>query len=172
MNVAGVLQLPIIFLIWDDGYGISVESNKQTTKGSISEALAGFQKLEKTNGLDIRRVNGWDYQEMYSVFNDVVNLARSKHIPALIHVTELTQPFGHSSSGSHERYKSKKRLDWEAEWDGIKKMREWIVVNDFISDDGLRARELLIEQEVLQARDRAWQRYNNPLKEAFLNVFS
>lgn len=101
-----------------------------------------------------------------------MNLARSKHIPALIHVTELTQPFGHSSSGSHERYKSKKRLDWEAEWDGIKKMREWIVVNDFISDDGLRARELLIEQEVLQARDRAWQRYNNPLKEAFLNVFS
>lgn len=167
VNVAGVLQLPIIFLIWDDGYGISVESNKQTTKGSISEALAGFQKLEKTNGLDIRRVNGWDYQEMYSVFNEVVNLARSKHIPALIHVTELTQPFGHSSSGSHERYKSKKRLDWEAEWDGIKKMREWIVVNDFISDDGLRARELLIEQEVLQARDRAWQRYNNPLKEAF-----
>lgn len=167
INVAGVLQMPIIFLVWDDGYGISVERNKQTTKGSISEVLAGFQKLENTNGLEIRRVNGWDYQEMYGTFKELIQLARTEHVPALVHVAELTQPFGHSSSGSHERYKSKERLEWESEWDGIKKMREWIVDNDFISDDGLKARELLIEQEVLQAKERAWQKYNNPLKEAF-----
>lgn len=167
VNVAGVLQLPIVFLVWDDGYGISVEKSRQTTKGSISEVLVGFQKQGNSNGLEIRRVNGWDYQEMYGVFREVISQARTQHIPALIHVTELTQPFGHSSSGSHERYKSKERLEWEAEWDGIKKMREWIVENDFISDDGLRAKELLIEQEVAQAKERAWQKYHTPLKDTF-----
>ena len=124
INAAGVLQIPLAVFVWDDGYGISVPKKYQTTKGSISAALEGFQKNEDSNGINLYRVKGWDYAGMCEVFEEGVRLARETHTPVVFHVEEITQPQGHSTSGSHERYKSTERLSWEREWDGIRKMRE------------------------------------------------
>src|SRR5687767_478798 len=123
INAAGVLQVPLVIFVWDDGYGISVPKKYQTTKGSISGALSGMQKEEMTNGLNIYKVRGWDYAGMCEVFDEGLKLARENHVPVIFHVDEITQPQGHSTSGSHERYKSQERLAWEREWDCLRKMR-------------------------------------------------
>ena len=117
INAAGVLQVPMVISIWDDGYGISVSNEEQTTKQSISEALKGFQRTNTEKGFEILSVNGWDYLSLIETYNFASKIARSEHVPVLIHVKELTQPLGHSSSGSHERYKSKSRLEWEKKYD-------------------------------------------------------
>lgn len=121
INAMGVLQVPVVVSVWDDGYGISVPAKYQTTKESISEILKGFQRDDQKDGYNIYRVKGWDYAELCRVYEDAAKLAREKHIPAIIHVEEMTQPQGHSTSGSHERYKSKERLQWEQDFDCIKK---------------------------------------------------
>ena len=124
MNAAGVLQVPLAVFVWDDGYGISVPKEYQTTKASVSSSLSGMQKTSTTNGINIYQVKGWDYAGMCEAFEEGIRIAREQHIPVLFHVEELTQPQGHSTSGSHERYKSAERLEWEKEWDGIRKMKE------------------------------------------------
>lgn len=129
INAAGVLQVPLAVFVWDNGYGISVPIEYQTTKGSISEALKGFQQEGNSNGLDIYRLKGWDYAGMCEVLEPAIRKIRETHTPALFHVEEITQPQGHSTSGSHERYKSAERLAWEKEWDCIRQMREWIIAN-------------------------------------------
>ena len=139
LNAAGVLQVPLAIFVWDDGYGISVPRQYQTTKGSISEVLEGFQKREGTNGIDIYKVKAWDYAGMCEVFETALRSVRQTHTPVLFHVEEVTQPQGHSTSGSHERYKSPERLEWEREWDGIKKMKEWIIENALAGEDELVA---------------------------------
>ncbi len=131
------LQVPLAIFVWDDGYGISVPRKFQTTKGSISEVLEGFQKKEGTNGIDIYKVKAWDYAGMCEVFEAGIRSARQTHTPCVFHVEEVTQPQGHSTSGSHERYKSPERLEWEREWDGIKKMKEWIIENALASEEEL-----------------------------------
>ena len=163
INAAGVLQLPIIFSIWDDDFGISVPKRYHTTKLSISKALAGFQRNEGEPGLEIFTVKGWDYEKLCETYRVAAELSRVEHVPVLMHVEELTQPQGHSTSGSHERYKSKKRLAWEREYDCNKKMREWILSSGFASAEQLDQ----IEQEALetakQAKNRAWKAYRNEI---------
>ena len=132
INAAGVMQIPMIISIWDDNYGISVPSEYQTTKGDISEVLKGFKKEKNSNGFEILKVKGWDYVELMKTYERAEYICRTEHIPVIIHVNELTQPLGHSTSGSHERYKSKKRLKWEKDYDCIIKMREWILENNII----------------------------------------
>ncbi|MGB2398682.1 MAG: thiamine pyrophosphate-dependent dehydrogenase E1 component subunit alpha, partial [Flavobacteriaceae bacterium] len=127
MNAAGVHQIPLVMSVWDDGYGISVDNKTQTTKASISKALAGLKRTAKEKGVEIFRVNGWDYPALVDTYQKAEELAREKHIPVLVHVDELTQPLGHSSSGSHQRYKTKERLEWELDYDCNLKMREWIL---------------------------------------------
>jgi len=164
VNAAGVLQVPLAIFIWDDGYGISVPKKYQTTKGSISQALSGMQKEEDTNGLNIYKVRGWDYAGMCEVFDEGLRLARENHVPVIFHVDELTQPQGHSTSGSHERYKSQERLAWERDWDCLKKMREWIIENALSDTDELEEIERNAKKEVKESRDRAWQKYLGPIK--------
>ena len=127
LNAAGVLQVPLAMSIWDDGYGISVPRDFQTIKGSISEALKGFEKDGKKNGFYIYKAKGWDYPTLCKIYEEGISKCRKEHVPVIFHITEVTQPQGHSTSGSHERYKSKERLEWETEFDGIRKMREWIL---------------------------------------------
>ena len=130
INAAGVLQVPMLVSVWDDGYGISVPSELQTTKGSISEILSGFQRnSEEEQGYEIFRVKGWDYIGLCETYEAAVRVCREQHVPVLVHVEEMTQPQGHSTSGSHERYKPEERLAWEAAYDCLKKMREWILEN-------------------------------------------
>lgn len=164
INAAGVLQVPLAVFVWDDGYGISVPKKYQTTKGSISTALSGFQKEEGTNGFNIYKVKGWDYAGMCEVFDEGLRLARDTHTPVLFHVEEITQPQGHSTSGSHERYKTQERLEWEREWDGLKKMREWIIENALSDIEEIEEVERLAKQEVKESKDDAWQRYLAPIK--------
>jgi TPP-dependent pyruvate/acetoin dehydrogenase alpha subunit len=135
INAAGVLQVPLAVFVWDDGYGISVPKEYQTTKGSISEALRGFQKEEYTNGFHIYHLKGWDYAGLCESFEEGITLARDTHTPVLFHVDEITQPQGHSTSGSHERYKDKDRLQWERDWDGLVKMREWMLDNSLTDEE-------------------------------------
>jgi len=165
INAAGVLQVPLAFFVWDDGYGISVPRQFQTTKGSISEALRGMQKKDGTNGIDIYRVKAWDYAGMCEVFEAGIKKIRETHVPALFHVEEVTQPQGHSTSGSHERYKSPERLQWERDWDGIKKMREWILENELASEDELTDIEVKAKEIVRNARKSAWEKFNLPIKQ-------
>ena len=165
INAAGVLQVPLAFFVWDDGYGISVPRQFQTTKGSISEALRGMQKKDGTNGIDIYKVKAWDYAGMCEVFEAGINKIRETHVPALFHVEEVTQPQGHSTSGSHERYKSPERLQWERDWDGIKKMREWILENELASEDELTDIEVKAKEVVRSARKSAWEKFNLPIKQ-------
>jgi pyruvate/2-oxoglutarate/acetoin dehydrogenase E1 component/TPP-dependent pyruvate/acetoin dehydrogenase alpha subunit len=164
VNAAGVLQVPLAIFVWDDGFGISVPTRLQTTKGSISDVMKGFQKKEDTNGLDIYRVKGWDYAGMCEIFETAIRKMRFTHTPVLFHVEEVTQPQGHSTSGSHERYKSPERLEWEREWDGIKKMKEWIVANSLASEEELD--ELLNEAKELVRRSKmaAWEKYQAPVR--------
>jgi pyruvate/2-oxoglutarate/acetoin dehydrogenase E1 component/TPP-dependent pyruvate/acetoin dehydrogenase alpha subunit len=164
VNAAGVLQIPLAILVWDDGYGISVPRAFQTTKGSVSEVMKGFQKKEGTNGLDIYKVKGWDYAGMCELFESAINKIRTSHIPAIFHVEELTQPQGHSTSGSHERYKSPDRLQWEREWDGLKKMREWIIENALASEEELTDLEAECKEQVRDFKNRAWEKYEAPIK--------
>lgn len=165
INAAGVLQIPLAVFIWDDGYGISVSKEFQTTKGSISLALKGFQKKPDTNGIDIYNVKGWDYAGMCEVFESGLQKVRNTHVPALFHVEELTQPQGHSTSGSHERYKSPERLQWEREWDCVKKMREWIIENNIATNEELSELENACKHKVLQSRNQAWKEYIEPVKQ-------
>jgi pyruvate/2-oxoglutarate/acetoin dehydrogenase E1 component/TPP-dependent pyruvate/acetoin dehydrogenase alpha subunit len=165
VNAIGVMQVPLAIFIWDDGYGISVPNHIQTTKGSISAALRGFQKKPDTNGVDIYTVKGWDYAGMCEVFEAGINKVRHTHVPAIFHVQEMTQPQGHSTSGSHERYKSPERLEWEKEWDCIKKMREWILENQIASLDELAELEESVKIAVKHSRDIAWEEYITPIKQ-------
>ena len=164
INAAGVLQIPLAVFVWDDGYGISVAREFQTTKGSISLALKGMQKKPDTNGIDIYNVKGWDYSGMCEIFEAGIQKIRATHIPAVFHVEELTQPQGHSTSGSHERYKSPERLQWERDWDCIKKMREWLIENKIAASDELTTIETSAKQKILQSRTEAWKEYIEPIK--------
>ncbi len=165
VNAAGVMQVPLAIFVWDDGYGISVPREYQTTKGSISVALKGFQKKEDTNGIDIYRVKGWDYAGMCEVFEQGLQKVRDTHVPAVFHVEELTQPQGHSTSGSHERYKSAERLEWEREWDALKKMKEWIVENGIASLIELEETDREAKELVRESKTNAWFKYLQPVKE-------
>ena len=163
INAGGVLQIPMIISVWDDGYGISVDNKLQTTKESISEILKGFQRDDKLNGFEILVVKGWNYPELIKTYEYASKLAREKHIPSLIHVTELTQPLGHSSSGSHERYKSKKRLEWEQKFDCNLKMKDWILSNGISNEKYLNELELEIKEEVRESRIQSWKNYQKPI---------
>lgn len=164
MNAAGVLQVPLAVFVWDDGYGISVPKKYQTTKGSISEALKGMQKKDNTNGIDIYRVKGWDYAGMCEIFEEAIQKMRDTHVPALFHVEEITQPQGHSTSGSHERYKTAERLSWEREWDGLKKFREWILTNALAAVEELEEIEREAKEFVRISKADAWEKYISPMK--------
>jgi pyruvate/2-oxoglutarate/acetoin dehydrogenase E1 component/TPP-dependent pyruvate/acetoin dehydrogenase alpha subunit len=164
INAAGVLQVPLAIFVWDDGYGISVPRKFQTTKGSISEALKGFQKKEGTNGIDIFRVKAWDYAGMCEVFEAGIQSVRQTHTPVVFHVEEVTQPQGHSTSGSHERYKPPERLEWEREWDGIKKMKEWIIDNALAGEDDLDEIETAAKDFTRDSRNLAWEKYQGPIR--------
>src|SRR4030095_15096611 len=164
VNAAGVLQVPMAIFVWDDGYGISVPKKYQTIKSSISEALAGMQKQEGTNGIHIYSVKGWDYAAMCECFEEGIRVTRETPTPVLFHVDEMTQPQGHSTSGSHERYKPPERLEWEREWDGIKKMKEWILENTLASDDELNDLEHHAKEFVRESRAKAWEKYLAPIR--------
>ncbi|WP_353778459.1 thiamine pyrophosphate-dependent enzyme [Winogradskyella sp. 3972H.M.0a.05] len=164
INAAGVLQVPMVMSVWDDEYGISVHAKHQTTKENISEILKGFQKEKDTNGYEILHVKGWDYANLIETYQEASKIARVEHIPVLIHVTEVTQPQGHSTSGSHERYKSKERLAWETEYDCNAKMREWIVANGLSTDEELSALEKDIKKAVRDGKKAAWSAFINPIK--------
>jgi len=164
VNAAGVLQVPLAIFVWDDGYGISVPTKYQTTKGSVSEVMKGFQKKDGTNGLDIYKVKGWDYAGMCELFEAAIQKIRFTHVPAIFHVEEVTQPQGHSTSGSHERYKSPERLEWERDWDGIKRMKEWIVDNALASEEELNDIEIESKELIRQCKIQAWQKYEAPIR--------
>ncbi len=165
INAAGVLQVPLAVFVWDDGYGISVPKKYQTTKGSVSEVLKGFQKKEDTNGIEIYKLKGWDYAGMCEILEPAIRKIRETHTPALFHVEELTQPQGHSTSGSHERYKSAERLAWEKEWDCIKKMREWIIANALADENELNTIDENAVAHARESRQGAWDRYIAPIKD-------
>ena len=164
INAAAVLQVPLAVFVWDDGYGISVPKKYQTAKASISQALRGMEKEEDTNGISIYEVKGWDYAGMCQAFDAGIKEARENHIPVLFHVSEVTQPQGHSTSGSHERYKSKERLDWEKDWDPIKKMKEWLLSNSLAIEEELEQIAEEAQQKAKDARDIAWTAYQGPIK--------
>ena len=163
LNAAGVLQVPMIISVWDDDYGISVSNKDQTVKESISEALKGFQRTEDAPGFEIIQVKGWDYLALIEAYAFASKIAREEHVPVLVHVIELTQPLGHSTSGSHERYKSKKRLAWEKEYDCNDKMRSWIIKEGFASEEVLFQIEKEAKKKVRNARRSAWENYITPI---------
>ncbi len=165
INAAGVLQVPLAVFVWDDGYGISVPKSYQTTKGSISVALEGMQKKADTNGIEIYKVKAWDYASMCEVFEEGLQKIRETHTPAIFHVEEMTQPQGHSTSGSHERYKDPKRLEWEREWDCIKKFKEWIVANNIATHEELNSIDYEAKEFVRDAKVRAWDKFLSPIRE-------
>lgn len=164
INAAGVLQVPLAVFVWDNGYGISVPKEYQTTKGSISEALSGFQQEGNSNGLDIYKLKGWDYAGMCAVLETALQKIRDTHIPAIFHVEEITQPQGHSTSGSHERYKTPERLIWETEWDCMKQMKIWILENGLSDEEELQEIEKSAKQHVLEQKKAAWEAYLSPIK--------
>ncbi len=166
INAAGVMQVPMVICIWDDEYGISVPSEFHTTKGDISEALSGLQRDEENKGYEILKVKGWDYTALIHAFENASDIAREEHVPVMIHVTELTQPQGHSTSGSHERYKSAERLEWEKEHDCNKQFREWILENGICSEDDLKKLERDIKHKVRTAKKEAWSEFLKPHLEA------
>jgi 2-oxoisovalerate dehydrogenase E1 component len=164
VNAVGVLQAPMLLSIWDDGYGISVTNEHQLTKGQISELLAGFRRAPGSRqGYDIYTVPGWDYPELVRTYAKAAAVARKEHVPAIIHVVEMTQPQGHSTSGSHERYKPAERLTWEEEFDPIRKMRQWIIDQGFATAAELDEMESEDAQLVLDIRDQAWEAYTAPI---------
>lgn len=163
MNAAGVKQIPVAVAVWDDGYGISVEKEVQTIKGSISEILKGFGKEKNTNGILIYRGKGWDYPGLCKLFSQGIDCCRKEHVPILFHIDELTQPQGHSTSGSHERYKTKERLEWEKQHDPILKMRQWMLERKIASVEELNSLEKKAENDVLEARNNAWEIFQKPI---------
>ncbi len=164
VNAAGVRQIPTVISIWDDGYGISVSNEIQTTKADISEVLKGFQRDENGEGFEIFKVKGWDYPGLCETYEKATKISREYHIPVLIHVTEMTQPLGHSSSGSHERYKSKERLEWEEEYDCIAKMKEWMLESGIADEGELADIERIVKERVRAEQRRAWIDYSKALK--------
>ncbi len=164
VNAAGVLQVPMVLSVWDDGYGISVPNKFHTVKEDIGKAMQGFQRDDDVNGLEIFQVKGWDYMACLEVFEKATRLAREQHIPSLIHFTDLTQPLGHSTSGSHERYKSRERLDWENEYDCNKKFREWILENNIGSEEELDRIEKESKQQAKAEKEKAWAEYLESIK--------
>ncbi len=165
INAAGVLQVPMVMSVWDDEYGISVHAKHQTTKENISEILKGFQRDESSKGYEIIRVNGWDYPNLIDVYQRAATIARKEHCPVLIHVNELTQPQGHSTSGSHERYKSKERLAWEIDFDCLTKMRQWMIENNIFTDEEAKSIEKDIKKQVRLGKQNAWASFVKPQKE-------
>ena len=164
INAAGVLQVPMVMSVWDDEYGISVHAKHQTTKENISEILKGFQRDENNNGYEIITVNGWDYANLVTVYKKAAGIAREEHVPVLIHVTELTQPQGHSTSGSHERYKNEERLAWESEFDCLKQMTKWLIENNFSTEEELIAISNQAKNDVLEGKKAAWNAFISPIK--------
>jgi pyruvate/2-oxoglutarate/acetoin dehydrogenase E1 component/TPP-dependent pyruvate/acetoin dehydrogenase alpha subunit len=164
VNAAGVLQVPLAVFVWDDGYGISVPKKYQTTKASISDALSGMQKEAGTNGLEIYKLKGWDYAGMCEILEPAIQKIRDTHTPAIFHVEEITQPQGHSTSGSHERYKNQERLAWEREWDCIKQMREWILANALAEENELVEIENNAREVARKSKQAAWDQYILPIK--------
>lgn len=158
-NAAGVLQIPLAISVWDDGYGISVPNKYQTTKEDISEVLRGFQRDEKGDGYEIFKVRGWDYPGLCETYEQAIRICREEHVPVFIHVTEMTQPQGHSTSGSHERYKPKERLAWEAEYDCLVQMRKWMLESAIAAEEELVAIESKAKAFVKQEQQRAWNDY-------------
>ncbi|EGD33236.1 transketolase [Capnocytophaga sp. oral taxon 338 str. F0234] len=165
-NAIGVLQVPVVMSVWDDDYGISVPASYHTVKESISEALKGFQRDFNHKGFEIYTVKGWDYPALMETYAKAGHLARTEHVPSLIHVTELTQPQGHSTSGSHERYKTPERLEWEKEYDCNVQFRKWLISNGIATESELIAIEEEVKKTVKDARDKAWMEYQNPIKTA------
>jgi 2-oxoisovalerate dehydrogenase E1 component len=164
INAAGVLQIPMLMSVWDDEYGISVPKEYQTTKGSISKILAGFQRTETEKGFEILVVNGWNYTALLETYETAAKICREEHVPVLLHVNEMTQPQGHSTSGSHERYKSKDRLKWEAAHDCNSKMREWIIEQEISSPEELNALEKEAKATAKAAKDAAWKSFNEGIQ--------
>lgn len=165
INAAGVLQVPMVISVWDDEYGISVHARYQTTKESISEILKGFQRDENAKGYEIIKVKGWDYPELISAYERAAEIARTEHVPVLMHVYQLTQPQGHSTSGSHERYKNSDRLAWEGEYDCLVQMRKWMLENNMATAEELDAIDEQTKKDVLEGKKAAWSAYVNPIKD-------
>ncbi|MBK7133113.1 MAG: transketolase [Bacteroidales bacterium] len=164
MNAAGVLQVPMAISVYDDGYGISVPKKYQTTKGSISTILKGFESEKDNPGIRIFKGKGWDYPGLIKLYEEGIAICRDQHTPVLFHIEEVTQPQGHSTSGSHERYKNEERLKWELEFDPIKKMREWILDNGIASAEELDKIYASTEEEVKESRKKGWDMFQNPIK--------
>jgi pyruvate/2-oxoglutarate/acetoin dehydrogenase E1 component/TPP-dependent pyruvate/acetoin dehydrogenase alpha subunit len=165
VNAAGVMQVPLAVAVYDDGFGISVPVELQTTKSSISKVLKGFQKEKNSNGIDIYTCKGWDYPGLISMFKEGVGKTRKTHVPSVFHVQELTQPLGHSTSGSHERYKSEERLAWEKEYDGINQMRKWLLNSEIADPDMLDEIEKSAKKSAKKARENAWKHFVGSYKE-------
>jgi TPP-dependent pyruvate/acetoin dehydrogenase alpha subunit len=159
INAAAVMQVPLAVAVFDDGFGISVPIELQTAKSSISEVLKGFKKEDHTNGIIIYTCHGWNYQNLVQTFREGIAICREKHIPVLFHITEVTQPLGHSTSGSHERYKSKERLQWEEEYDCMKQFRKWLLSSGVTEIEELNKIEKRAIRIAREARDRAWTNY-------------
>ena len=170
INAAGVLQVPMLVSVWDDEHGISVHKKYQTTKESISEILKGFQRDSNNKGYEILKSKGWDYSDLCETYEKAIKICREEHVPVLVHVEDVTQPQGHSTSGSHERYKSKERLQWELDFDCIKKMREWILDNAIASEEELIAIENEAKETVKSAKNKAWANYLEPIKKEISQV--
>lgn len=164
MNAAGVLQVPMAISVYDDGYGISVPKKYQTTKGSISEILKGFESEKDKPGIRIFKGKGWDYPGLIKLYEEGIAICRNEHTPVLFHIEEVTQPQGHSTSGSHERYKSEERLKWEEEFDPIRKMREWIITSEIATSEELDKLASEAEEEAKEARRIGWEMFQNPIK--------
>ena len=164
LNAAGVMQVPMVMSVWDDEYGISVPKEYHTTKESISEVMKGFVRDDKHTGIELMVVNGWDYPALYEAYQKAAAIAREQHVPVLVHVRELTQPQGHSTSGSHERYKSAERLEWEKEFDCISKMREWILASGYATEEELATIEQQAKKRVKDGRKKAWEAYIKPME--------
>ncbi len=172
INAVSIMQVPLLISIWDDGYGISVPAKYQIAKESVSEIASGFEYDELTNGIRIYKVKGWDYQELCRVYEEVSNLMRIDHVPAIIHVEELTQPQGHSTSGSHERYKSKERLQWERERDCLLIFEEWVISNQIATKEELNELRKEIKQHVKEQKNLAWKKYKSQVDTVEKKVLS
>jgi len=172
INAAGVLQVPMLMSVWDDGHGISVPKKYQTTKESISDILKGFQREEGRNGFEILKTKGWDYAHLCETYEKAITICREQHVPVLVHVEEVTQPQGHSTSGSHERYKDASRLQFEAEFDCIKKMREWILENAIATESELIEIEETSKIAVRDGKTAAWSEYLKPIKSELTEVIN
>ncbi|MFZ9513776.1 MAG: alpha-ketoacid dehydrogenase subunit alpha/beta [Bacteroidia bacterium] len=172
MNAACVMQVPMLMSLWDDGYGISVPAKYQTAKENIAALMRGFQSNEEGQGLELLTARGWNYPELCKVYKQAADICREKHTPVLVHVTEVTQPQGHSTSGSHERYKSKERLEWETEFDGIAQMRQWMIEQNIADETTLTALEEKALEAVKQAQKQAWIDYLQPIKSEVSGLIS